>query len=355
MTADTLHQDMYLYDIYSEYLTKVKSYSLNSNINSLSIRYYKTDMTTTQGIDMDLNMISINAYAKSYNIYDFTPVLDSQPFNYTIQNEENNQGVIRKTQGVITILAVEEPLPGDIFNFYATGGTNEFFHVQDVNFVQSTKDLNIYQLTFETVHITMSIMETLNINMHFYYLKEFHQFFDSSLYDLYNNLILNRNTYIDTINKYYNYQKCYYNDPVMTQNQTNLVNSTLMFLNQLVRLKIKPILNYSVLWQSNNTAPIAGIIGNNNTSVAIQDLDCYIVVPLTMATVDDPNYDPTANLVSIELMITVKQLQDIYFSFINYSPIQNSGTERVDVTNIVTHEIQPTTVQYDLTSSVLTL
>ena len=70
---------------------------------------------------------------------------------------------------------------------------------------------------------------------------------------------------------------------------------------------------------------------------------------------DNPNYDPTANLVSIELMITVKQLQDIYFSFINYSPIQNSGTERVNVPNIVTHEIQPTTVQYDLTSSVLTL
>ena len=93
-------------------------YQLNGNIKSLSIRYYKKNYALSKGIHAELDLVSSKKYDKVYDIFDFTPVLESQTFQYQNMNDENNQGVIRTTNGQLTIMCVEEPLPNDIFHFY---------------------------------------------------------------------------------------------------------------------------------------------------------------------------------------------------------------------------------------------
>ena len=295
MNADTLHQDMYLYDVYSEYLNKIKYYSLNSTINSLSIRYYKVNLDKTLGVESDLGMITVGQELITYDIYDFTPVLESAPLSYSTENDEDGQGLIRKTRGTLTILAISEPLPGDIFNFYQNGSTNEFFTVEEVNYVQSVKDLNIYQINFTTSQLYKQTVNDLSVSAHFYYVKEFHNFFISDLYDDYAYLLKNRNYIIDDINEYYNYNDCKYIDSTMVESQTILANSMLLYLNELVQLNTKVIIGYSIIKDTPNDYPIR-----------ITDNDCLF---------DDPILGPTP----IPLMIKIKKIQDLYFKFVLYN------------------------------------
>jgi hypothetical protein len=315
MNADTLHQDMYLYDVYSEYLNKIKYYSLNSTINSLSIRYYKVNLDKTIGVESDLSMITVGQELITYDIYDFTPVLESAPLSYSTENDEDGQGLIRKTRGTLTVLAVTEPLPGDIFNLYQNGSTNEFFTVEDVNYVQSVKDLNIYQINFATSQLYKQTVNDLSVGAHFYYVKEFHNFFVSDLYDDYKNLLTNRNYMVDHINEFYDYNACKYIDKNMTDAQTTLANSMILYLNELVQINSKVIIGYSII----KDIP-------NDYALRLQDTDCLY---------DDPINGPT----QIHLMIKIKELQDVYFKFIlyqiptDYLP-QNPDTLHNDTTGV---------------------
>lgn len=330
MNADTLHQDMYAYDIYAEYLNKIEHYSLNSTINSLSIRYYKQNISMTIGKYDELDIIASDQYTRTYDIFDFSPVLQMQPLTYDVENDESNQGVIRKTNGVLTLMAVVEPLPGDKFNFYQNGSTNEFFSVSTVNFVYSVKDLNIYEITFKTANITMQSVEDLNISNHYYYVKEFRKFYDSSLYESYKFLLDNRNDLMADLNTYYDCK--YYYTGFVTINGEEVeiseplkqkLNSLLLYLNEKVKLKTKIILNYEIIIQ-------------NDLILEILESDCYI---------DDPNYivpniptdpyDPYEGKIKVESLDIVYKLQQEYFKFINYqTPLDGN----IDSTGLVTNE-----------------
>jgi len=309
MVADTLHQDMYVYDVYSEYLNKIEHYALNSTINALSVRYYKQNIPMTKGIHDKLDVITTAWYNRAFDIFDFTPVLEMQPLTYQNVNDEQNQGVIRKTQGVLTILAVTEPLPGDILNFYQHGSTNEYFEVKEVNFVHSVKDLNIYQLTFETANWSRSSVEKLNIVEHYYYMKEFRKFYSSELYEDYAGLIENRNNELEIINASYDCIKCRYLDSTLTLTEPKIkkLNETLIYLNTLVKLPIKIIMNYPL---------------DVSTFIPMTEHDTYMPIEGYVAPPYDPSvpYDKWAGQKQSILMKKVYDLQTTYLKFVNYVP-----------------------------------
>ena len=114
-----LNQDSYMYELYNEYLNNLQFYQLNGKINALSIRYYKINYEKSNGIENELDMVNTKKFGKTYDIFDFVPVLESTQFNYSNMNDESNQGVIRNTQGMLTIMCVEEPLPNDVFHLYS--------------------------------------------------------------------------------------------------------------------------------------------------------------------------------------------------------------------------------------------
>ena len=324
MNADVLHQDMYAYDIYAEYLNKIEHYSINSTINSLSIRYYKQNIPFTKGTHDELDVIVTPGYSRAYDIFDFTPVLESQPLTYTNDQDENNQGVIRRTQGTMTIMAVIEPLPGDIFNFYQHGSTNEFFSVDDVNFVHAVKDLNIYQIQFSTANWSRASIDNLNIINHYYFVKEFRKFYDSSLYEAYATLLETRNDELDLINNGYDCRFTKYTDTVtlsdgstleLPESKVQILNSTLMYLNEKVSLGIKYVAGYSIL------RDIDGFV------ITMTEADTYIPDPTYVPPLFDPGtlYNPYAGQVQSTVMAKVFNMQDLYLSFINYqSPLDGN-------------------------------
>ncbi|RLA81869.1 MAG: hypothetical protein DRG78_08460 [Epsilonproteobacteria bacterium] len=323
MVADTLHQDMYVYDIYAEYLNKIEHYALNSSINSLSIRYYKQNFPLTKGIHNELDVVVTSMYGRTYDIFDFTPVLESTPLTYSTTNDETNQGVIRKTEGTMTIMAVLEPLPGDVLNFYQHGSTNEFFSVNEVNFVHSVKDLNIYQITFSTSNWTLKSIEDMNISEHYYYMKEFKKFYSSELYEDYSDLLNNRNDVMEVINKYYDCAAPDYNNN-LSDTLKNKVNSTLLYLNEKVNLQNKIILDHEILYDSSG---LVQEITEEETYIAIPD---YIPEPY------DPNipYDPYVGKSSDELLTSVRYLQDKYYKFINYQTPIDGNQDTTGITDL---------------------
>lgn len=320
MNADVLHQDMFLYNVYSEYLNKVQFYSINSNIQSLSVRYYRMNVPQSIGVERDLHMMLVDQYSMTFDIFDFTPILELSPISYSTENnEDTNQGLWHHATGSMTIMAVQQPIPGDIFHFYQHGSTIEYFDVTTVTYIQSVRDINIYQVEFETANVTPSTVDSLRINRHFYFLREFQNFFDSSLYDVYANLLNNRNDILNSINGYYDQIKCRYSEVGLSDTQITKVNSALMYLNKLVKLKIKVIIGYSIINSFDNYIPLI-------------DTDLYIGEPnftLTFAT--DTGFDPTvgynpyAGLPTSALMKLVFDLQNIYLQFVNYTPPNIDG------------------------------
>lgn len=349
MNADILHQDMYTYDIYAEYLNKIEHYALNSTINSLSIRYYKQNIALTSGKYDDLDVIVPDAYSRVYDIFDFSPVLQMQPLNYTVDNDEQNQGVIRRTTGVLTLMAVIEPLPGDIFNFYQNQSTNEFFSVDTVNFVHSVKDLNLYELTFSTSNWTLKNIENIKVNEHYYYLKEFRKFYDSSLYDEYKFLLDDRNDMMQELTKSYDCRGFYTGFVIINNVEYQIneivikkLNSVLLYLNEKVKLDIKIILNY----------PIEYV---NDLLWTLDEIDCYIDDPdYIQPNIPTVPYNPFEGKLKVLSVYSVYELQNIYLKFINY---QEPLDGNIDTSGIINDEKvfkeDAINIIYDLNGNIL--
>jgi hypothetical protein len=230
-----------MYSIYEEYLNNIQNYSIQSSGQALSIRYFKTNIPLTKGVDADLDMIVAQKYKKTYDIFDFAPVLSATPLNYTNNDDESNQGIIRNTFGSLTLMCVEEPLPGDLFHYYGNDSHVEIFSVDEVNFVFSTKHLNIYSIEFKTANISKKSIDELTINNHYYFLKEFRKFFLSSIYDDYSFIMTERDEILEEINNKYNSGKCWYT--LSEDDDINYkTNQILLYLNELMQLEVDIIL-----------------------------------------------------------------------------------------------------------------
>jgi hypothetical protein len=222
-----LNQDSYLYELYNEYLNKVQFYQINGKINSLSLRYYKINYSISNGIEDELDMVNSKKFGKTYDIFDFTPVLENQPFTYNMSNDETNQGVIRSTQGMMTIMSVEEPLPNDVFHFYSNESEIEYLQVTNVNYVMSVKKLHIYQIEYITANLVKNTVDNFKINQHFYFLREFGKFIGSSMYNDIVNLSNTRDDDIVIINKYYDSRNCKYKSIIIDDDSNTIINKKL--------------------------------------------------------------------------------------------------------------------------------
>ena len=307
-----LNQDSYMYELYNEYLNNLQFYQLNGKINALSIRYYKINYEKSNGIENELDMVNTKKFGKTYDIFDFVPVLESTQFNYSNMNDESNQGVIRNTQGMLTIMCVEEPLPNDVFHLYSNDSEIEYMQVTSVNFIMSVKKLHIYQIEYTTANLVKNTVDKFKINYHFYFLREFSRFVGSSVYNDIVTLANSRDEDIVTINKYYNSRKCSYGVVTFDNNTNIIINKMLSIISENVYIpEIYPILNVD------------------------QNIDYTIKL----------EFDTTALNLNHELITLVSKIYNIYYKLLNYSiiknetvnasiPVKNTSVKDYDITTI---------------------
>lgn len=306
-----LNQDSYIYELYNEYLKNVQYYQINSKIKALSLRYYKINYTVSKGIEDDLDMVNSKKFGKVYDIFDFVPVLESQQFTYSNLNDEANQGVIRSMQGMMTIMCVEEPLPNDVFHIYSNESQIEFFQVTNVTYIQSVKNLNIYQIEYSTANLLKSTVDKFTINSHFYFLREFAKFVGSSLYSDIVKLSETRDDNVIVMKKYYNANKCFFNSSNVDSSTNDIINKMILTISENVYIPdIPPILNYE---------PAA--------------MDVKLSIDAVMLNLND------------ELTNVVNEMYNIYFKLWNYtvsksdpaivsSPVKNKSVNEYKITNI---------------------
>ncbi len=326
---DLLHQDSGMYQIYNEYLQTVQRYAIDSKIKALSIRYYRINMTRTN-TDEELSMMMTKKYGSTYDIYDLTPVLEMSPLMYTSDNDDTNQGVIRRTNGTLTILGIAEPLPGDLFHFYDANGNDEkdnieYFTVDNVNYNKDAASININQVEFSTANITKRSVEQLTILNQFYYIKEFKKFFSSDLYQNYSQLLEHRNDYVDLINTYYNPLKCWFSIKETGHSKkeylNDLINNVIYYLNDKYALSFNPVL----MEPSRNVLVIRRLIENGT---------------ITLDEIGLNNPEFITNVDDINLIRKVSELQFLYNSFENYELPDNNkiGTD-IEKTNSVVRDL----------------
>lgn len=264
--ANILNQDYYQYELFSEYLKHLNKYLYNSNKKSLPIKYYHINLNKNTNYDND-NVLagtglqhSFNTHSTSngknrgniiYDIFEFTPTLNSNSHTYQINTDETGTSMI--TSGTITLYSIVEPLPGDLFHYYNESDNLEVFKVTGINFIRTihnsnttnenktksiTNTLKLYEIQFESSFInyntlTRNITESFTnidnnnsvnpytINYYgqndftqgpelFYFINEFDFYFNSTEFENYKFLIKNKETIIRELNKYYDSINCTY-------------------------------------------------------------------------------------------------------------------------------------------------
>lgn len=306
-----LNQDAYMYELYNEYLNNLQFYQLNGKINALSIRYYKINYALSNGIDDELDMVNVKKFGKAYDIFDFVPVLESTQYTYQNMNDEANQGVIRSTQGMLTIMCVEEPLPNDVFHLYSNESEIEYLQVTSVNFVMSVKKLHIYQLEYTTANLAKTTVDNFKINQHFYFLREFSKFVGSSMYNDMLNLSNTRDDNIIKINKYYNSRKCSYESSQLDKDTNIIINKMLQIVSENIYIPdIYPILSVDA------------------------KLDYTVKLNIEQTIIDMNN----------ELVTNTLSIYNSYYKLLNYNIVKNEPA------NIATPVKNTTTKDYKITT-----
>ena len=265
--ANILNQDYYQYELFSEYLKHLNKYLYNSNKKSLPIKYYHINLNKNTNYDNDSVLTgtglqhSFNTHNTAsgknrgniiYDIFEFTPTLNSNSHTYQINTDDNGTSMI--TSGTITLYSIVEPLPGDLFHYYNESDNLEVFKVTGINFIRTIHNANtsnenktkstsntlkLYEVQFESSFInyntlTKNITESFTnidnnnsvnpytINYYgqndfaagpelFYFINEFDFYFSSSEFESYRYLIKNKESIIRELNKSYDAINCTYN------------------------------------------------------------------------------------------------------------------------------------------------
>ena len=265
--ANILNQDYYQYELFSEYLKHLNKYLYNSNKKSLPIKYYHINLSKNTNYDNDSILTGtglqhgFNTHTTAngknrgniiYDMFEFTPTLNSNSHTYQINTDDNGTSMI--TSGSLTLYSIVEPLPGDLFHYYNESDNLEIFKVTGINFIRTihstntgnenktksiTNSLKLYEIQFESSFInyntlTKNITESFTnidnnnsvnpytINYYgqkdynpgpelFYFINEFDFYFNSSEFDNYKYLIKNKESIIRELNKSYDAINCTYN------------------------------------------------------------------------------------------------------------------------------------------------
>lgn len=197
----------YQYQLYQEYLGNTKNNILNYSQNpELAIKYFKINIPKSTNINNTNGEVApdFSAYGDTeenetfggtgiahqfrnftYDIYEFTPVIEIQPLQY----ESAGESWIG-THGSMAIMSIDKPAAGDLFTFYGskddtTDGT-EIFQITDVNYQRTSyKALPLYTLTFRSAPIKVQTIKDLTINEVYFYSIHFNKFLKGSCWNSY--------------------------------------------------------------------------------------------------------------------------------------------------------------------------
>ena len=197
----------YQYQLYQEYLGTTKDNVLNYSQNpELAIKYFKinipksTNINDTNGDtapafdaygDTDENEVLggtgiTNSFKNfTYDIFEFTPVIEIQPLTY----EQAGEAWIG-THSSMSLMSIEKPSAGDLFTFYGakddtTDGT-ELFQITDVSYQRTShKALPIYNLQFRSAPLKVDSIKDLLINEVYFYSIHFNKFLNGSCWESY--------------------------------------------------------------------------------------------------------------------------------------------------------------------------
>jgi len=232
--SNLLKQDAYQYGMYEEYIDNIYKNLFFSDKKSLSIKYFKLNLDVSRIYDDETAVSNDHIKNKNkYDIYNFCPTIDSNSLSYDTSNHFENGGFKTKTSGSISIIVLEEPLPGDMFLYY--NNDTEVFKVTSVNFIRNAHNkLKIYQLNYETGNIKSDHKEDMIINKEYFYLTEFEFFFESIEYNNYVNIVQNKENTLKSLDKYYNSLTCLYECSLNNDQQNKKLNNILKFLNKTI-------------------------------------------------------------------------------------------------------------------------
>jgi len=260
ITPNVLTQDHYQYELYNEYMEQMNKYLFNSNKNSLSIKYYHTNINSEKGnynfddetgarhdvVTSKFNYLNSN----KYTIYEFTPTNSMSTSTYQINTDEI-VGTNMITTGTITIYSIVEPLNGDLFHLYSKDKA-EVFKITSINFNRTAntdvnmgeKDaadfgslgLKLYECTFESSHIPFEDLQKSTSNntdpdSHNFFINEFDIYFNATEFKNYKYLIENQTNIIKTLNDCYDSSYCEY---IIFEEMTFKLDKELAYLNKLL-------------------------------------------------------------------------------------------------------------------------
>lgn len=206
-TMNTSNIVEYQYQLYQEYLGATKENIINYSQNpELAIKYFKINLPKSTNINDTNGEIApaFDTYGDTdegevlggtgmthqfknftYDIFEFTPVIEIQPLQY----EQAGESWIG-THSSMAIMSIDKPAAGDLFTFYGaqdntTDGT-ELFQITDVSYQRTShKALPLYNLTFRSAPIKAVTIKDLLINEVYFYSIHFNKFLKSTCWDSY--------------------------------------------------------------------------------------------------------------------------------------------------------------------------
>lgn len=242
------NQNEYHYGLYQEQLQQIKKNSLlYSNNPELVIKYFSINLALSNNIDQVDVLFPQNVPSSAddigdlpkneqdfqasqsntihgtgmfdkyqnftYDIFEFTPILEMSPFTYSPNSDTNNG-----TSGSLSLMTIDKPKVGDLFTYYnkvdksgkSIVDQTEIFQVSSVQMQRTSNNiLPIYQLEFKTANILYKSLKKFSIHDIFFYDNLQNNFTSSKCWDAYQN-VTNDNKNFKLITKNYNKYKSRY-------------------------------------------------------------------------------------------------------------------------------------------------
>ena len=167
----------YQNNIIKDITETIEYYAVSDTRKALSIRYLKLQSSDNTDDETSVMQKSFNS---TFYAYHLTPVLENQMINPSVQDDETKQGITSNSMGEMVMIAISQPLPNDLFNFYVDKHQGlkdmqtEVFKITDVQFLRTSAGLNVYRCSYETAQVEES---KLFIPKAFFWYNEFRKFY----------------------------------------------------------------------------------------------------------------------------------------------------------------------------------
>jgi len=192
-----INSNLYMYEIYDEYLERYNQNLINYSLsNGLSIKYFHIKVDESYNFDSEINIHTSFRNFK-YDLYHFMPVFDMETFTSQSSFDPSLQGTSYSTTVSMTIVCVDNPVPGDVFHFYDITGQykidkTDIFRIKHVHYVRNfninndKNNLKIYKVEAESAPFKFNTIEEIeenNILRTYFWDNESGSFIDDDRYE----------------------------------------------------------------------------------------------------------------------------------------------------------------------------